>query len=105
MVLGSFEDHDGFDGVMLSVPGADHHFEFTHCKTHPVAPRPTREDLAIFYLPMASEWQSACANMLAAGFRQVSAFNPYWDAQGRTFEDHDGYCVVLKNAEWRSDAG
>ena len=105
VVIGSFEDHAGFDGVMLGVPGAGYHFEFTHCKTHPVAPTPTREDLAVFYLPMASEWQSACTDMLAAGFTQVTAFNPYWDAQGRTFEDHDGYCVVLQNAAWRVEPG
>jgi len=25
---------------------------------------------------------------------------PYWDAHGRTFEDLDGYRVVLQNAAW-----
>jgi len=40
--------------------------------------------------------------MLAAGFRQVASFNPYWDRCGRTFEDFDGYRVVLQNAEWIS---
>jgi hypothetical protein len=27
---GRFEDHAGFDGVMLGEPGAPYHFEFTH---------------------------------------------------------------------------
>ncbi len=26
--------------------------------------------------------------------------NPYWDKLGRTFEDPDGYRVVLQNADW-----
>jgi hypothetical protein len=38
--------------------------------------------------------------MIAAGFSPVAAFNPYWDTRGRTFEDDDGYRVVLQNAEW-----
>ncbi|HET9596392.1 MAG TPA: hypothetical protein VFP65_12460 [Anaeromyxobacteraceae bacterium] len=28
-VLGRFEDHDGFDGVMLGTPGVPVHLEFT----------------------------------------------------------------------------
>jgi len=34
VVLGSFEDHDGFDGVMLGMPGAPYHFEFTRKSEH-----------------------------------------------------------------------
>jgi len=105
-VVGGFADHEGFDGVMLGLAGAGYHFEFTYCRTHPVAPAPTAEDLAVFYLPSQTDWQDACARMLAAGFKQVTSFNPYWESRGRTFEDHDGYRIVLQNAEWSNvDAG
>jgi catechol 2,3-dioxygenase-like lactoylglutathione lyase family enzyme len=50
-VIGSFEDHDGFDGVMMGAPGLHYHFEFTRCAAHPVAASPTPEDLAVFYIP------------------------------------------------------
>ena len=99
-VIGRFEDHEGFDGVMLGVAGAGYHFEFTHCRTHPVLPTPTVEDLAVFYVPFVSEWQAMCDSMLAAGFKEVAAFNPYWEARGRTYEDRDGYRIVLQQAEW-----
>lgn len=99
-VIDRFDDHDGFDGVMLGAAGAGYHFEFTHCRTHPVVPTPTVEDLIVFYVPTASEWQAMCDTMLAAGFRQVVAFNPYWDTRGRTFQDDDGYRIVLQRAEW-----
>jgi hypothetical protein len=85
---------------MLGVAGASYHFEFTHCRAHPVVPAPTAEDLTVFYIPVPTEWQSACATMLAAGFKHVTSFNPYWDLRGRTFEDPDGYRIVLQNAEW-----
>lgn len=100
VVLGSFEDHDGFDGVMVGAPGSGYHFEFTCRRAHPVRPTPTVEDLAVVYVPDVDEWQAACARMIAAGFSPVAAFNPYWDTRGRTFEDGDGYRVVLQNAEW-----
>ena len=99
-VIGGFEDHDGFDGVMLGQADSDYHFEFTCCRSHPVAPSPTHEDLAVFYIQEPAAWQSTCENMLAAGFRQVKSFNPYWDRSGKTFEDHDGYRVVIQNASW-----
>lgn len=99
-VIGSFEDHDGFDGVMLGMAGANYHFEFTYSRRHPVRPAPTVEDLAVFYIPAESEWEATCARMLAAGFKQVTAFNPYWEIRGRTYEDHDGYRIVLQPAEW-----
>jgi catechol 2,3-dioxygenase-like lactoylglutathione lyase family enzyme len=99
-IVGGFEDHDGFEGVMLGVEGSSYHFEFTRCNRHPVAPSPTAEDLVVFYIPAPAEWQTACARMLAAGFKQVASFNPYWETRGRTYADCDGYRVVLQQAEW-----
>jgi catechol 2,3-dioxygenase-like lactoylglutathione lyase family enzyme len=99
-VLGSFEDHEGFDGVMLGSPGMQYHFEFTCFRDHAVRPTPTVDDLAVFYIADEAAWQAACANMLDAGFTQVPSFNPYWNLKGRTFEDADGYRTVLQNAPW-----
>lgn len=99
--LGSFAGHDGFDGVMLGSHGGAWHVEFTVCHTHPVTPAPTPEDLLVFYVPDDREWTAACRRMLAAGFQEVAAFNPYWAQRGRTFQDHDGYRVVLEQADWR----
>jgi catechol 2,3-dioxygenase-like lactoylglutathione lyase family enzyme len=101
-VVGSFEDHQGFDGVMLGASGSTCHFEFTHHRSQPVAPSPTAEDLLVFYVPAEAEWQALCARMKDAGFKPVASFNPYWDVRGTTFEDFDGYRVVLTCDEWRA---
>jgi len=101
-VVGRFENHAGFDSVMLGTEGADYHFEFTLCRSHPIAPAPTAEDLTVFYIPSSAEWDAACANMVSAGFKHVASFNPYWETRGRTYEDPDGYRIVLQNAEWSS---
>jgi hypothetical protein len=99
-VLGEFAEHEGFDGVMLGKRGAAYHLEFTVCRLHPVRPQPTHDDLLVFYIPDALEWQVYCERMLAAGFKRVVSFNPYWDQRGQTFEDSDGYRVVIEAAGW-----
>jgi catechol 2,3-dioxygenase-like lactoylglutathione lyase family enzyme len=99
-VLWRFEGHEGFDGVMLGLAGAPYHFEFTKALGHGAGRAPTQDHLTIFYLPGAEEWRAAVERMEAAGFAAVPSFNPYWDWQGRTFEDPDGYRVVLQNAAW-----
>jgi GNAT superfamily N-acetyltransferase len=100
--LGSFKDHDGFDGVMLGHPDAAFHFEFTYCQHHAVAPISTAEDLLVFYVPDAESWDARCDAMQSAGFTEVESFNPYWSRAGRTFRDHDGYRVVIQRAAWRN---
>ena len=101
-ILYRFEDHDGFDGVMLGHAGAPYHFEFTKAHGHTVGRAPTRDNLLVFYLPDPGEWQVAVERMEGAGFRAVPAFNPYWDRSGRTFEDPDGYRVVIQRADWNA---
>jgi catechol 2,3-dioxygenase-like lactoylglutathione lyase family enzyme len=100
-VLAAFEDHDGFDGVMLGLPALPWHLELTSQKGHTVGRAPSQDHLLVFYLPDAGTWQAAVSRMEAAGYASVPSFNPYWDRHGRTFEDPDGYRVVLQNDRWR----
>ena len=99
-VLAQFEDHEGFDGIILGHPRHPYHFEFTQQRGHRVGTAPTKDHLLVFYVPDPQEWEEGCARMLVAGFQRVSSYNPYWDRDGRTFEDVDGYRVVLQNAAW-----
>jgi hypothetical protein len=34
------------------------------------------------------------------GHEPVKSYNPWWDDDGQTFEDIDGYRVVLHNKRW-----
>ncbi len=100
--LGHFENHEGFDGVMLGAPDILYHLEFTHCHSHLAGKAPTQDNLLIFYIPDQEQWHSAIERMQNCGYQPVPSFNPYWDLRGRTFEDPDGYRVVLQNADWPS---
>ncbi len=98
--LGSFVDHDGFSGVMLGYPGFPYHFEFTEGPDHGPLPRPHADTLLVFYVPDEALWTARCQSMVDAGFQQVTSLNPYWDKEGRTFEDVDGYRVVIQRGCW-----
>lgn len=52
----------------------------------------------MFYLPDGQQWQDAVNRMISVGYEPLASFNPYWDRAGRTFEDPDGYRVVLQKA-------
>lgn len=100
-VLGGFQDHEGFDGVMLGEAGAGYHLEFTHRRGERAGRAPTEENLLVFYLPDRAGWEAAAARMKAVGYEPVKPANAYWEQNGLTFEDPDGYRVVLENAAWR----
>jgi catechol 2,3-dioxygenase-like lactoylglutathione lyase family enzyme len=98
--LYAFTGHAGFDGLMVGHPQAPYHLEFTQQTGHVVPPAPTTENLLVFYLPERAAWDAAVVRMLAHGYPAVPAHNAYWDQQGRTFADPDGYRVVLQHAAW-----
>jgi catechol 2,3-dioxygenase-like lactoylglutathione lyase family enzyme len=101
-ILDHFEEHEGFDGVMVGIPGELYHFEFTQQRGHLVGRAPTQDNLIVFYLPDQQEWQRAVENIQAIGYEPVTSYNPYWEQNGVTFEDPDGYRIVLQNAAWET---
>jgi len=101
--IADFIDHDGFSGVMVGHRSAPWHIEFTLCHHHPVKPAATAEDLLVLYYPDAAEWTVRCEAMRKAGFTEVVSFNPYWDISGKSWQDNDGYRVVLQNRAWVTD--
>ena len=95
-----FENHEGFDGVMVGLKGAPYHLEFTSARGHRAGRAPTQDSLLVFYIPDVNEWNYAINRFKQAGYAAVASFNPYWDRLGLTFEDPDGYRVVLQHESW-----
>ena len=85
---------------MIGSEEAAYHFEFTHHHNHSVGRAPSQDNLIVFYLPEQQEWQQAVERMKGFGYEPVAAYNPYWDKRGITFEDPDGYRVVLQRMDW-----
>ncbi len=97
-LLFEFKDHNGFDGVVLGRHDAPYHLEFTKKHNQHARLPPSDDNLLVFYLPDPAVWLTAVQRMRDAGFAPVLSFNPYWEWEGVTFEDPDGYRIVLHNA-------
>jgi catechol 2,3-dioxygenase-like lactoylglutathione lyase family enzyme len=89
--IGSFRDHDGYDGVFLAIPGTGAHLEFTAGGGHR-APEPHPESLLVLYLGDEDAVRRVAARIKPD---PVAPANPYWAGHGLTFEDPDGFRVVL----------
>lgn len=95
-VLYRFEDHDGYTGVMLGLPGPEFHLEFTTHVSGSPCPAPTLDDLLVLYFRGDAQMYDVVERLAAANQQPVEPENPYWDRVGAlTFEDPDGWHVVL----------
>ena len=99
-LLCSFENHNGFDGAIIGHENHNYHLEFTHHRGAHVGKAPTQDNLLVFYLSDQHAWAECCNKMIASGFTAVNSYNAYWDQFAKTFEDIDGYRVVLQNRDW-----
>mgnify|MGYP003508128859 FL=1 len=96
-IIGEFHNHAGYDGVMIGDKHLPYHLEFTfhpaHTQTHP----PGNENLLVFYFETETEWQQTQEQIRNLGYTPVAPENPYWLNNSVTFEDPDGWRVVLYN--------
>ena len=98
--LASFTAHQGFDGLVVGARNAPYHLEFTMQQGVTAARAESQEQLVVFYLPDEAQFMAAVKRMKSIGIDPVASHNPYWDQVGVTFEDPDGYRVVLQGAAW-----
>jgi catechol 2,3-dioxygenase-like lactoylglutathione lyase family enzyme len=96
-VVGSFEGHAGYSGVMLGLPGKDYHLEFTRHEDGSPCPAPSKDNLLVFYIPDKESIDRLVQRLASMGQSPAPPENPYWAENGVTFEDPDGWRVVLMN--------
>ena len=95
-VIDSFEGYAGYSGVMLGLPGARYHLEFTHHKAGSDCPAPSKDNLLVLYLSERTAMERLVERLGAMGYPPVPPENPYWSAERSvTIEDPDGWRVVL----------
>ncbi len=91
-----FSGHEGYDGVMIALPGTGAHLEFT-ASGEGEPPAPDAESLLVLYLGDRPTVDELVAR---SGVRPVPSANPYWDRVGVTLVDPDGFRVVLVADRW-----
>ena len=91
----SFEDHGGYSGVMLGLPGEEVHLELTTHVAGSPCPAPTRDNLLVLYLTSREAIAAIEERMRLLGHEPVEPENPYWIGD-LAYEDPDGWGVVLR---------
>ena len=81
--LARFDDHDGFDGIVLGRDDLDWHLELVHRHGHPVGDAPNAEHLLAVFHDTAQEYEAAVARTRAAGGRPTVHLNPSGRRTGR----------------------
>lgn len=95
--IGGFENHAGYSGVMIGLPGFNYHLEFTEHEEGSPCPAPTRDNLLVFYIPEKEAIEKIVERLNEMGYASVPPENPYWQEKGVTIEDPDGWRIVLMN--------
>ncbi|MGM7682577.1 VOC family protein [Cytobacillus sp. Hm23] len=96
--IGSFQNHDGYDGVMFGLPGVEYHLEFTRHIDGSPCPAPTKDNLLVFYIPDINEITEIKTKLDLMGYHEVEPENQYWKEKGITIEDPDGWRIVLMHS-------
>jgi hypothetical protein len=98
-VIASFEDHDGYSGVVFGLPDASRQLELVRHEGE--SPAPTSEDQLVLYLGSAETVAGTTERLRNAGFEPQAAANPYWERNGAVcFVDPDGYWLILSPGAW-----
>jgi len=94
-VIGKFDDHEGYDGVIFGMPDASYQLEFTQHKDGSPGTAPSRDNLTVFYIEDETKLQEIVTRLSAMGYGDVAPENPYWTGKSVTIPDPDGWHVVL----------
>jgi catechol 2,3-dioxygenase-like lactoylglutathione lyase family enzyme len=98
-VVASFEDHDGYSGVVFGLPDASRQLELVHYEGE--TPAPTSEDQLVLYLGSGETVTRTAERLRTAGLEPKVAANTYWHRNGAVcFVDPDGYWLILSPDAW-----
>ena len=93
-IIGKFKNHENYDGVFLGRRGLDWHLEFTTSNESPIH-KPDDDDLLVFYVDTEKQYIKIKERFKAAGIKPLSPKNPYWNDNGSTYKDPDGFRIVI----------
>jgi catechol 2,3-dioxygenase-like lactoylglutathione lyase family enzyme len=92
--LGGFENHNNYDGIFIGKSGLDWHFEFTQSQTkanHTF----DEDDVIVLYPKTILEYNELIKKLLQYNISSIHAINPFWNENGKMFQDPDGYRIVV----------
>jgi hypothetical protein len=95
-ILGSFQNHNGYDGVFMGKTNENWHLEFT--KSDEITQfNFGDEDVLVFYPNTRLEYDSILGKINNSSIKIIEAKNQYWNENGKMFLDPDGYRIVISD--------
>jgi catechol 2,3-dioxygenase-like lactoylglutathione lyase family enzyme len=95
-VLGSFENHNNYDGIFIGKQNLDWHLEFTQ-SDEVVEFNFNEDDILVFYPENIFEYDLLIKNINKNNISFKESKNPYWNVNGKMILDPDGYRIILSN--------
>ena len=89
-------DDDGYQVVMVGLPGEKYHLEFTSHINGSPGRAPTDENLLVFYFATEAQMLNVIERLGDCGHEPVELDNPWWREHGAVaFADPDNWRIVL----------
>ena len=95
-VLGSFENHDSYNGVFIGKPDAGWHLEFTE-SNEKAKHLFDEDDILVFYPENKDGYDKIIEKISKTGIKKIKPVNPYWEKNGIMIEDPDGYKILVSD--------
>lgn len=95
-ILGSFKNHNNYDGVFIGKENLDWHLEFTKSK-HKANHRFDEDDILVFYAETKNEYTLIVKNIEKNNIEILTPRNPYWLKNGIYIKDPDGHPVIISD--------
>ena len=92
--LFAFNNHNGYSGAFVGKPSHDWHLEFTQSDT-PSQHSFDEDDVLVFYPKTEIEYIDIVRNIESNKIAKIKAKNPFWNENGITIEDPDGFKVII----------
>lgn len=95
-LLGSFENHNGYDGIFVGKPTENWHLEFTQT-SEKVNHSFDDDDILVFYPNTKLGFDSIIEKLKTNKIEFIEAKNPYWKINGKTILDPDGFHIIISD--------
>lgn len=93
-ILGSFENHNGYDGVFLGKENTDWHLEFTSTN-EVINSKYDEDDILVFYPTNEKEYEQIVKNIKENNIEILLSKNPYWKENGILIQDPDKFNIII----------
>ncbi len=95
-LLGSFENHDNYNGIFIGKSNLDWHLEFTQ-SNEKANHNFDEDDLLVFYPETIQEYEHLISKIISEDIPFATSKNPYWNENGKMILDPDGYRIIISN--------